>query len=328
MDLVPVGLSEQEIADYYAGFSNATLWPLYHDVIAPPVFHRQWWRTYQKVNARFAEAAAEHAAEGATVWVHDYQLQLVPALLREARPDLRIGFFNHIPFPGYEIFAQLPWRSEIVEGLLGADLVGFQRQQDVTNFLRAARRAAGRSTQGLQRHGGRGRQPARPGGHLPDQHRRGQPRGARPARRRAGQGEGDPRRARRPPHRAARRRPARLHQGDPAPAQGLRRAAQGAPARSAQHGPGPGRQPQPGARRAVPGAARRGRGHGRPHQRRPQRPRPPGHQLPAPLLPAGRDGCALPGGRRPARHVAARRDEPGRQGVRRLPVRRDRRPWS
>ncbi len=148
MDLVPVGLAEQEVADYYAGFSNATLWPLYHDVIAPPVFHRQWWRTYQKVNARFAEAAAEHAARGATVWVHDYQLQLVPALLREARPDLRIGFFNHIPFPGYEIFAQLPWRSEIVEGLLGADLVGFQRQQDVTNFLRASRRAAGRSTKG------------------------------------------------------------------------------------------------------------------------------------------------------------------------------------
>jgi trehalose 6-phosphate synthase len=148
MHLVPVALSEREVADYYAGFSNATLWPLYHDVIAPPVFHRQWWKAYQMVNERFAAAAAAEAAEGATVWVHDYQLQLVPAMLRLARPDLRIGFFNHIPFPGYEIFAQLPWRSEIVEGLLGADLVGFQRQQDVTNFLRAARRAAGRSTKG------------------------------------------------------------------------------------------------------------------------------------------------------------------------------------
>src|SRR5215207_744821 len=148
MHLVPVGLSESEVADYYAGFSNATLWPLYHDVIAPPVFHRQWWKAYQVVNERFAEAAAAEAADAATVWVHDYQLQLVPAMLRRARPDLRIGFFNHIPFPGYEIFAQLPWRSEIVEGLLGADLVGFQRQQDVTNFLRAARRAAGRSTKG------------------------------------------------------------------------------------------------------------------------------------------------------------------------------------
>src|SRR5215218_4220915 len=148
MHLVPVGLSESEVADYYAGFSNATLWPLYHDVIAPPVFHRQWWKAYQVVNERFAEAAAAEAGPGATVWVHDYQLQLVPALLRRARPDLRIGFFNHIPFPGYEIFAQLPWRRQVVQGLLGADLIGFQRQADATNFLRACRRAAGLTTRG------------------------------------------------------------------------------------------------------------------------------------------------------------------------------------
>jgi alpha,alpha-trehalose-phosphate synthase [UDP-forming] len=148
MRLLPVGLSDDEVAEYYAGFSNATLWPLYHDVIAPPRFHRQWWRTYQQVNRRFAEVAAAEAAEGALVWVHDYQLQLVPAMLRELRPDLRIGFFNHIPFPGYEIFAQLPWRREIVKGLLGADLLGFQRQQDVTNFLRACRRAADLPTRG------------------------------------------------------------------------------------------------------------------------------------------------------------------------------------
>src|SRR3954447_22865086 len=143
MHLVPVGLSEDEVANYYEGFSNATLWPLYHDVIAPPAFHRQWWRAYQSINQRFAEAAASTAAQGAEVWVHDYQLQLVPAMLRELRPDLRIGFFNHIPFPGYEIFAQLPWRRDIVEGLLGADLLGFQRQADVTNFLRACRRGGG-----------------------------------------------------------------------------------------------------------------------------------------------------------------------------------------
>ena len=148
MRLLPVGLSEDEVAEYYGGFSNATLWPLYHDVIAPPRFHRQWWRAYQRVNERFAQAAASEAAEGATVWVHDYQLQLVPALLRAIRPDLRIGFFNHIPFPGYEIFAQLPWRGEIVRGLVGADLLGFQRQQDVTNFLRACRRAAELPTRG------------------------------------------------------------------------------------------------------------------------------------------------------------------------------------
>jgi trehalose 6-phosphate synthase len=148
MRLVAVGLSEEEIRDYYEGFSNATLWPLYHDVIAPPRFRRPWWEASLRVNRRFAEAAAGQAARGAVVWVQDYQLQLVPGLLRELRPDLRIGFFNHIPFPGYEIFAQLPWRRQLVQGLLGADLLGFQRQSDATNFLRACRRAAGLNTRG------------------------------------------------------------------------------------------------------------------------------------------------------------------------------------
>jgi trehalose 6-phosphate synthase len=148
MRLVPVSLSGEEVRDYYEGFSNDTLWPLYHDVIAPPRFRRAWWDAYVRVNRRFAEAAAEQAAEQAVVWVQDYQLQLVPGMLRTRRPDLRIGFFNHIPFPGYEIFAQLPWRRQIVEGLLGADLLGFQRQGDATNFLRACRRAAGLTTRG------------------------------------------------------------------------------------------------------------------------------------------------------------------------------------
>jgi len=148
MHLVSVGLSEEEVADYYEGFCNATLWPLYHDVIAVPQFHRSWWEAYVAVNRRFAEAAAEQAAPGATVWVHDYQLQLVPKMLREQRDDVRIGFFNHIPFPGYEIFAQLPWRRQVVEGLLGADLLGFQRRADATNFLRACRRAVGLTTKG------------------------------------------------------------------------------------------------------------------------------------------------------------------------------------
>jgi alpha,alpha-trehalose-phosphate synthase [UDP-forming] len=148
MHLVSVGLSEEEVGDFYEGFCNATLWPLYHDVIAPPVFRRSWWESYVTVNRRFAEAAAEQAETGATVWVNDYQMQLVPGMLRELRSDVRIGFFNHIPFPGYEIFAQLPWRRQIVEGLLGADLVGFQRHSDTANFLRACRRATGRTTKG------------------------------------------------------------------------------------------------------------------------------------------------------------------------------------
>ncbi len=148
MHLVGVGLSAEEVRDFYEGFCNATLWPLYHDVIAPPQFHRLWWEAYVAVNRRFARAAAEQAAAGGTVWVHDYQLQLVPEMLREQRGDVRIGFFNHIPFPGYEIFAQLPWRRQIVEGLLGADLVGFQRHGDAANFLRACRRTSGLATRG------------------------------------------------------------------------------------------------------------------------------------------------------------------------------------
>lgn len=136
----PVPLSEQEVEEYYEGFSNATLWPLYHDSVAFPEFHREWFDAYQRVNQRFAEKAAEVAGEGATVWVQDYQLQLVPRLLRELRPDLNIGFFLHIPFPPMELFEQLPWRREVLEGLLGADLVGFQVPGGASNFLRLVRR--------------------------------------------------------------------------------------------------------------------------------------------------------------------------------------------
>ena len=148
LSLQPVTLSATDIERYYEGFSNATLWPLYHDVTGEAVFERGWWEAYSRVNQRFAEAASRSAPPGSTVWVHDYQLQLVPALLRRARPDLRIGWFNHIPFPGYEIYARLPWRHQIVEGLLGADLLGFQRRDDAVNFLRAARRCAEVVTRG------------------------------------------------------------------------------------------------------------------------------------------------------------------------------------
>ena len=146
--IVPVPLSVEDIERYYEGFSNDTLWPLYHDVIAPPSFHREWWESYVEVNQRFARRAAEIAAEGATVWVHDYQLQLVPRMLRDARPDLVIGFFDHIPFPPYGIFAQLPWRSQIIDGLLGADVIGFQRAGDAANFAAAVRRLFRRHTSG------------------------------------------------------------------------------------------------------------------------------------------------------------------------------------
>ncbi len=149
MRLVPVQLTEAEVAEYYEGFANSTLWPLYHDVTGRPVFERAWWETYVTVNRRFAEVTAGEANTGATVWVQDYQLQLVPAMLRSLRPDVRIGFFNHIPFPGYEIYARLPWRRQVVEGLLGSDLIGFQRGDDAGNFLRAARRTTGVVTRGF-----------------------------------------------------------------------------------------------------------------------------------------------------------------------------------
>jgi trehalose 6-phosphate synthase len=138
--LVPITLSAEEVELYYEGFSNDTIWPLYHDVIAAPRYRREWWNAYVAVNRRFAEAAAEVAAEGGTVWVQDYQLQLVPQFLREQRPDLTIGYFHHIPFPAYGLFSQLPWRRQVLEGLLGADVIGFQRVADAGNFARAVRR--------------------------------------------------------------------------------------------------------------------------------------------------------------------------------------------
>ena len=148
ISIIPVPLSEAELEEYYEGFSNDTLWPLYHDVIAPPSFHREWWEAYVRVNRRFAEAAARAASPGAVVWVQDYQLQLVPRMLRESRPDLVIGFFNHIPFPAYGIYSQLPWRRQVVDGLLGADVIGFQRAADAGNFTRAVRRLFGYATRG------------------------------------------------------------------------------------------------------------------------------------------------------------------------------------
>jgi trehalose 6-phosphate synthase len=143
MRLFPIGLSAEEYERFYEGFSNGTLWPLYHDAIRAPEFHRTWWEAYVVVNRRYAKAVADVASPGATVWVHDYQLQLVPGMLRAERPDLRIGFFLHIPYPPQELFMQLPWRSEIVDGLLGADVVGFQVPVAAQNFARLARRLVG-----------------------------------------------------------------------------------------------------------------------------------------------------------------------------------------
>lgn len=141
--LHPVKLTETDFEGFYEGFSNATLWPLYHDLIVEPVYNSVWWDAYREVNLKFADEVAAVAAEGATVWVQDYQLQLLPGILRQLRPDLRIGFFLHIPFPSPDLFRQLPWREEIIRGLLGADLIGLHLPSYVENFLNLTHQVSG-----------------------------------------------------------------------------------------------------------------------------------------------------------------------------------------
>jgi trehalose 6-phosphate synthase/phosphatase len=136
----PVPLSEAEHQDYYLGFCNSSLWPLYHDAIREAEFQPGWWSAYRQVNRRFADVAAAQCEPGDLIWVHDYQLQLVPAMLRRLHPSARIGYFLHIPFPPVEIFARLPWRHQILNGLLGADVVAFQTERAAANFLAAAER--------------------------------------------------------------------------------------------------------------------------------------------------------------------------------------------
>ena len=145
IEQVPVPLSEADVEDFYFGFCNGTLWPLYHDAVRPPEFHRHWWRPYVEVNRRFAEITLQALVPGDIAWVQDYQLQLVPAMLRERSPDVTIGFYLHIPFPPVEVFARMPWRREILQGLLGADVLAFQTRQSASNFARAARKYAGAS---------------------------------------------------------------------------------------------------------------------------------------------------------------------------------------
>ena len=160
--------------------------------------------------------------------MQDYQLQLVPRMLREARPDLKIGFFNHIPFPPPEIFAQLPWRRPIIDGLLGADLVGFQRSSDAGNFMRSARRFLGASVKQQQVH------VKGPDGEITHIARAQafpisidvqQISELAQQARRSSSAPADPPGPRQPQDHPAGRGPAGLHQGHPAPAQGLRGAA-------------------------------------------------------------------------------------------------------
>ncbi|UQA57981.1 bifunctional alpha,alpha-trehalose-phosphate synthase (UDP-forming)/trehalose-phosphatase [Polyangium aurulentum] len=133
LQCVPIHLSPGEVSRYYEGFSNGVLWPLFHYLLDRVPLDARDWESYRRVNERFADLVAEHHREGDIVWVHDYQLALVPGMLRRRIPNARIGFFLHIPFPSSEIFRILPWRNQILDGLLGADLVGFH----TLSYLRA-----------------------------------------------------------------------------------------------------------------------------------------------------------------------------------------------
>lgn len=139
----PVFLTTSEIEDFYEGFSNETLWPNFHYFNQYIVFDDDLWKAYQKVNKKFAKAIAEVLDPEDTIWVHDYQLLLLPQLIREFAPKASIGFFLHIPFPSYESFRLLPWRRELLEGMLGADFLGFHTYDDMRHFLSSVNRLAG-----------------------------------------------------------------------------------------------------------------------------------------------------------------------------------------
>lgn len=130
----PVFLSEYEIEQFYEGFSNETLWPLFHYFPTYSNFNPQYWEVYQNVNQKFADELLKFVEEDDIIWVHDYQLMLLPALIRKTLPNITIGYFQHIPFPTHEIFMNLPWRKEILKGLMGADVIGFQTPDDVQHF--------------------------------------------------------------------------------------------------------------------------------------------------------------------------------------------------
>jgi trehalose 6-phosphate synthase/phosphatase len=141
MKLQPVFLTQKEISEYYEGFSNEILWPVFHYYASTYANYQQSnWDYYQEVNKKFRDAVLNAAEPGDTIWIHDYQLLLLPGLIRAERPDLTIGFFLHIPFPSYEMFRLIPWRAELLEGMTGADLVGFHTYDDVQHFLNAATR--------------------------------------------------------------------------------------------------------------------------------------------------------------------------------------------
>jgi trehalose 6-phosphate synthase/phosphatase len=141
--MAPVFLSKEEVKDYYEGFSNRTIWPLFHYFTEYAIYDPKLWEAYCRVNQKFCDAIMAYAEPTDTFWIHDYQLLLLPQLLRQRLPEATIGFFQHIPFPSYEIFRQLPWREALLEGLLGSDLIGFHTYDDMRHFLSSVNRISG-----------------------------------------------------------------------------------------------------------------------------------------------------------------------------------------
>ncbi|MBK5202350.1 MAG: bifunctional alpha,alpha-trehalose-phosphate synthase (UDP-forming)/trehalose-phosphatase [Prolixibacteraceae bacterium] len=136
----PIFLSAKQIKDYYEGYSNSTLWPLFHYFYSYIEFENRYWEAYKKVNSIFAENTLDIIRPGDIIWVQDYQLMLLPKLLRDKMPDINIGYFHHVPFPSYEFFRVLPERAELLNGLLGADLIGFHTPDYMRHFISAVER--------------------------------------------------------------------------------------------------------------------------------------------------------------------------------------------
>lgn len=143
LKMVPVFLTKKDVEEFYEGFSNETIWPAFHYFTQYIYYNQDYWEGYVRVNRKFCDAILEKAEPGDTIWVHDYQLLLLPKMIREQLPDVTIAFFQHIPFPSYEIIRMLPWRKEILEGMVGADLIGFHTYDDMRHFLSSVSRLLG-----------------------------------------------------------------------------------------------------------------------------------------------------------------------------------------
>lgn len=139
----PVFLNDEEIKAFYGGYCNNTIWPLFHYFQSVAEYNDAYWAAYQKVNRLFQKAVLTETKAGSTIWIHDYHLMLLPALIRRSRPKASIGFFLHIPFPSYEIFRLLPKRREVLHGLLGADMLGFHIYDYARHFLNSVSRILG-----------------------------------------------------------------------------------------------------------------------------------------------------------------------------------------